>query len=200
MFMMNAFKSCHLLLKLFDKLCIEKYRKTYVLILFTKIQWGTIYYAAQRARIVKSACVSFPGKILYADYDIDVSHKLKALVIDQSYWKGMSAMEALFKTICSCLTYLEVDEVTFSAVYVCFVTIKFHVKTLNSTVRNALDLTEHDIEWIVTMIHHRFSTLYTEVHALAFATYPLFIPLRNRITAKFNQEFLQLGKTLINQQ
>jgi len=38
----------------------------------------------------------------------------------------VSAMEALFKTICSCLTYLEGDEATFFAVYACFVAIKFH--------------------------------------------------------------------------
>ncbi len=140
------------------------------------------------------------GEILNADYDIDISDELKALVTDQSYWKGVSAMEALFKTICSCLTYLEGDEVTFSAVYACFVAIKFHIKTLNSAVKDALDLTVNDIEQIVTMIHHRFSTIYTEAHALAFATDPLFTPMRTRIAAKFSQEFLQLGKSSINQQ
>jgi hypothetical protein len=90
-----------------------------MLIFFTKTRWGTVYYAAQRASTVKSACASLPGEILNADYDIDISNELKALVTDQSYWKGVSAMEALFKTICSCLTYLEGDEATFSAVYVC---------------------------------------------------------------------------------
>ncbi len=138
------------------------------------------------------------GEILNADYDIDISDELKALVTDQSYWKGVSAMEALFKTICSCLTYLEGDEATFSAVYACFVAIKFHIKTLNSAVKDALDLTVNDIEQIVTMIHHRFSTIYTEAHALAFATDPLFTPMRTRIAAKFSQEFLQLGKSSIN--
>ena len=32
----------HLLLELFDKLCMEKYKKTYTLILFTKIRGGTV--------------------------------------------------------------------------------------------------------------------------------------------------------------
>jgi len=85
MFMVKTFKSSHLLLKLFDKLCIEKYRKTYVLILFTKTRWGTVYYTAQRASTIKSACASLPGEILNADYDIDISDELKALVTDQSY-------------------------------------------------------------------------------------------------------------------
>ena len=85
-------------------------------------------------------------------------------------------MEAVFKTICSCLTYLEGDEATFCVVYACFVAIKFHIKTLNSVVKNAVDLTEKDIEQIVTMIHRRFSTIYMEAYALAFATDPLFTP------------------------
>ena len=49
------------------------------------------------------------------------------------------------------------------------------------------------------MIHHRFSTIYTEADALAFATNPLFTPMRTRIASKFSQEFLQLGKSSINQ-
>lgn len=89
MFMVKTFKLSHLLLKLFDKLCIEKYRKTYVLILFTKTRWGTVYYAAQR---IKLACASLPSIIFYADHDIDISDKLKALIIKQSYWKSVSAM------------------------------------------------------------------------------------------------------------
>jgi hypothetical protein len=34
--MVKTLKSLHLLLQLFDKLCIKKYKKTYFLILFTK--------------------------------------------------------------------------------------------------------------------------------------------------------------------
>ena len=144
--MMKTLKSSHLLLTLFDKLCIEKYRKMYVLILFTKTRWGIVYYAAQRANTVKLACTLLPCKILNADYDIDICDKLKVLVTYQFYWKGVFAMEAQFKTICSCLTYLEGDEATFCAVYAYFVAIKFHIKTLNFVVNDALDLTENDIK------------------------------------------------------
>jgi hypothetical protein len=35
-FMVKTLKSSHLLLQLFDKLCLDKFKKTYVLILFTK--------------------------------------------------------------------------------------------------------------------------------------------------------------------
>jgi hypothetical protein len=34
--MVKTLKSSHLLQQLFDKLCLQKYKKTYVLILFTK--------------------------------------------------------------------------------------------------------------------------------------------------------------------
>ena len=57
--MVKSLKSSHLLLQLFDKLCMEKCKKTYILILFTKARWGTVYYAAQRASLVKTACASF---------------------------------------------------------------------------------------------------------------------------------------------
>ena len=50
------------------------------------------------------------------------------------------------------------------------------------------------------MIHRRFSTIYTEAHALAFPTDPLFTPMRTRIAAKFSEEFLQLENSSINQQ
>ena len=53
---------------------------------------------------------------------------------------------------------------------------------------------------IVTMIHRRVLTIYTEAHALAFATDPLFTPMCTRIVAKFSKEFLQLEKSSINQQ
>ncbi len=35
-FMVKTLKSSHFFLQLFDKLCLEKFKKTYVLILFTK--------------------------------------------------------------------------------------------------------------------------------------------------------------------
>jgi hypothetical protein len=45
-FMVKTLKSLHLLLQLFDKLCLEKFKKTYVFILFTKTRWGTIFFTA----------------------------------------------------------------------------------------------------------------------------------------------------------
>jgi hypothetical protein len=106
LYMVKTLRSSHLLLQLFDKLCQEKYKKTYVLILFTKTRWGTVYYAAQRATAVKAACASLPGEIMNGDLDIDMCDKLKQLVTDPSYWKGVAAFEVLFRTISSCLTYL----------------------------------------------------------------------------------------------
>jgi hypothetical protein len=102
LFMVKTLTASHLLIQLFDKLCLEKYKKTYMLILlFTKTRWGTVYYAAQRATAVKAACPSLPGEILNGDLDIDMFKKLKQLVTDPSYWKGVAAFEILFKTISS---------------------------------------------------------------------------------------------------
>ena len=193
-FMVKALKSSHLLLQLFDKLCIEKYKTTYVLILFTKTRWGTVYYTAQRATAVKAACASLPGEILNSDLDIDMSEDLKQLVTDPAYWKRVASMEALFKTIASCLTYLEGDEATFSAVYASFIAIKYHLRKLDVSVREGLHLTEADINRMMTLTHHRLSTIYTEAHALAFATDPLFDDMRTRIADELGEDFLQLGK------
>jgi hypothetical protein len=200
LFMVKTLKSSHLLLALFDKLCLEKYKKTYVLILFTKTRWGTIYFAAQRASVVKAACAALPSEILNSDLDIDIPVQLKRQVTDPMYWKGVAAMEALFKTISTCLSYLEGDEATFSSVYACFVAIKFHLSTLDASVKDSLNLTDANIDHMMQLTHHRFSTIYTEAHGLAFATDPLFFEMRTDIADKFSEEFLQLGKASINQQ
>lgn len=103
LFMVKTLKSSHLLLQLYNKLCLEKYKKTNILVLFTKTGWGTVFYAAQRANLVKSACAALPEEILNSDLDIDtMCDKLKQLVTDPVYWKGVTAMEALFKTTSSC--------------------------------------------------------------------------------------------------
>lgn len=200
LFMVKTLKSSHLLQQLFDKLCVEKYKKTYVLILFTKTRWGTVFYSAQRATLVKSACAALPGEIMNSDLDIDISDKFKQLVTDPAYWKGVAAMEALFRTIASCLTYLEGDEATFSAVYASFIAIKYHLRKLDGATKDGLSLGDNDVERMMSLTHHRLSTIYTEAHTLAFATDPMFIGMRTRIAAEFGEDFLQLGKPPINQQ
>ena len=177
-----------------------KKTKTYILILFTKARWGTVHYAAQRASLVKTACASLPGEIMNSDLDINMTDKLKTLVTDRTYWKGVVAFEVLFRTISSCLAYLDGDKATFSAVYTCFVAIKYHLKKLDATVKESLSLNDDDIDKMIMLTHHRISTFYTEAHALAFATDPMFTEMRTRIAAEFGEEFLQLGKPAIIQQ
>jgi hypothetical protein len=131
---------------LFDKLCLEKYKKTYIFT--TKTQWGTVSFAAQHASLVKAACVALPSKILNSDLYIDVCDQLKHQVTDPTYWKGLAAMKGHFKTISLCLTYLEGDKATFSAVYVCFAAIKFHLCSLNASVKERLNFTDGDIDHV----------------------------------------------------
>ena len=138
--------------------------------------------------------------ILNANYDIDICDKLKAFGYKSILLKGCVCDGGSLQDDLLMFNMFGGDEATFSVVYACSVEIKFHIKMFNSVVKDTLDLTENDIEQIVPMIHHRFSTIYTEAHALAFGIDPLFTPMHTRITAKFNQEFLQLGKSSINQQ
>jgi len=149
--------------------------------------------------MVKATCVTLPGEILNAKLDIDICDGLKALVTNPAYWKGVAAMEMFFMTISSCLTYLEGDEATFSAMYACFVAIKYHIKMLNRAVMDAFNLGDNDIEQMMTLFHHHFSTIYSEAHGLAFATDLMFTDMRSKIAAKFGENFLQVGKGSINQ-
>ena len=136
-----------------------------------------------------------------ADLDIDKSDKLKALVTDPAYWKGVAAFEVLFRTVSSCLTFLKGDEDTFSSVYACFVAIKYHLKKLNGSVKESLNLNDNDIEQMTLLTHNLLASIYTEAHALAFATDPMFTEMRRaRIAGEFGEAFLQLGKASINQQ
>ena len=142
---------------------------------FHKSRWGTIYYTAQHATAVIAACASLPGEILNSDLDINMSEDLKHLVTDPVHWKRMASMEVLFKTMTSCLTYLEGDKATFSAVYASFIAIKFHLIKLDVVSRReGLSLTEANVTCMMTLTHHHLSTIYAEAHALAFATDPLF--------------------------
>ncbi|CAK9237534.1 unnamed protein product [Sphagnum troendelagicum] len=154
----------------------------------------------QRANKVKAAITALPSEILYSELDIDLPEELKTLVTDASYWKGVTALESLLKTICSCLTYLEGDKATFSSVYACFVAIKLHIVTLLTSVRSALYLDDTAIEKMISLLHHRLATIYSEAHCFAFATDPLFGSMRAAITAKYDGAFLELGKGSINQQ
>jgi hypothetical protein len=135
-----------------------------------------------------------------SDLDIDISDKFKQLVTDPAYWKGVACMEALFRTIALCLTYLEGDEDTFSAVYASFIVMKYNLRKLDRTTKDGLSVDDNDIERLMLLTHHCLSTIYTEDHNLAFATDPMFIGMRTRIAAEFGEEFLQLGKPPINHQ
>ena len=92
LYMVKTLKSSHLLLQLYDKLCIEKYKTTYTLILFTKTRWGTFFYAAQGATVVNAACAALPGEILNSDLDINMCEELKQLLTDPSFWKRVASV------------------------------------------------------------------------------------------------------------
>ncbi|RHY22795.1 hypothetical protein DYB32_009393 [Aphanomyces invadans] len=82
-YMVKTLKSSHLLLQLFDKLCLEKFKKTYVLILYTKTRWGAVFFAAQRASKVKAACAALPGEILNTDSTLTSATILRCCLLIQ---------------------------------------------------------------------------------------------------------------------
>ncbi|DBA02205.1 TPA: hypothetical protein N0F65_004840, partial [Lagenidium giganteum] len=101
--MVKEVRSSHRLQQLFENLC------------------GDSLLCAKRVLEVKAACTAIPGAIVASEFDIDCCSTLSSLLTDLQYWQAIEAMEALFRPICSCLTYLEGEEATISAVYACFV-------------------------------------------------------------------------------
>ncbi len=119
-FLVKTIRKTHLIQQLFDKISKEKYGQTLVLILFTRTRWGTICDAAKRLNRVRTAICQLPTEILSNELDIDLAPKLRDVILDAAFWKGLAALEVLFSTICTCLTYLEGNESTLSSVYACF--------------------------------------------------------------------------------
>jgi hypothetical protein len=80
------------------------------------------------------------------DLDVDLPKDLKDLILTATFSKGVATVEVLFSAICSCLSYLEGDESTFSSVYACFLVIAHHFRTLPLDVRAALDFSNADVD------------------------------------------------------
>ncbi len=117
---MKSVRKTHLIQQLFDKICKEKYGITLVLILFMKTHWGTVRNAAKHLNRVRTAMCQLPTEIMSNDLNVDLPNDLRDLILTTSFWKGVAGVEVLFSAICSCLSYLEGDESTFSSVYATF--------------------------------------------------------------------------------
>jgi hypothetical protein len=107
--MVIGVRKVHLILALFDNLCVQKYGRTLVLFLYTKSRQGTVYWSAQRALRVRTALMVLPGEIAAKDLTIAIPNGLMNLLLDGAFWKGVAALEMVFKPIVSCLTSLEGD-------------------------------------------------------------------------------------------
>jgi hypothetical protein len=182
---------------LFDKISNEKYGQTLVLILFTKTRWGTICDAAKRFNRVRTAICQLPIEILSNELDIDLAPELRDVILDATFWKGLAALEVLFSTICACFTYLEGDESTLLSVYVCFLAIVHHLRTLPPNVLTALQIAAADFDKMQSLVVNRLRTIYSPAHALSFRTDRLFNQMRTNLTIMYGEDFLKLGGTSI---
>jgi hypothetical protein len=199
-FLVKSVRKTHLIQQLFDKICKEKYGITLVLILFTKTRWGTVRDAAKRLNRVRMVMCQLPTEIMSNDLDVDLPKDLRDLILTAAFWKGVAAVEVLFSAICSCLSYLEGDELTFLNVYACFVAVAHHFRTVSSDVKAALDFSNADVNKMHTLVCHRLKTIFSLTHALVFCTDPLFDDLRNNLAKLHRDDFLNLGDLTILQQ
>jgi hypothetical protein len=199
-FLVKTIRKTHLLQQLFDKISKEKYGQTMVLILFTNTCWGTICDAAKRLNHVRTAICQLLTEILSNELNIDLAPKLRDVILDAAFWKGLVALEVLFSTICACLTYLEGDESTLSSVYVCFLAIAHHLQTLPSNVSTTLQIVAADFNKMQSLVVNRLRTIYSPAHALSFRTDPLFNQMCTNLTVLYGEDFLKLGGASILQQ
>ncbi len=167
-FLVKTIRKTHLIQQLFDKLSKEKYGQTLVLILFTKTRWGTICDAAKRLNRVRTTICQLPTEILSNEHNIDLAPKLRDVILDATFWKGLVALEVLFSTICACFTYLEGDESTLLSVYACFLAIAHHLQTLPPNVSIALQIVAADFDKMQSLVVNRLWTIYSPAHALSF--------------------------------
>ncbi len=154
----------------------------------------------QRHNRVRTAMCQLPIEIMSNDLDVDLPNDLRDLILTATFWKGVIAVEVLFSAICSCLSYLEGDESTFSSVYDCFLAVVHHFRTLPLDVRATLDLSSADVDKMHTLVCHRFKMIFLPAHALAFRTDPLFDDLHDNLAKLHRDAFLNLGDLTILQQ
>jgi hypothetical protein len=134
------------------------------------------------------------------ELNIDLAPKLRDVILDAAFWKGLVALEVLFNTICACFTYLEGDESTLSSVYACFLAITHHLRTLPPNVSTALQIAAADFDTMQSLVVNRLRTIYSPAHALSFRTDLLFNQMRTNLTALYGEDFFKLGDASILQQ
>jgi hypothetical protein len=128
----------HLILALFDKIFLQKFGRKYVLIFYRKTRGGTLRDAVKRLCLVRAALSHFPTEIFVNKLDFDLDEKTKALIMKQSFWKGVKAVKALFTPIYLVLAHLEGNYATFSSVYPCFLAVVHHIPTFSSDFKTAI--------------------------------------------------------------
>jgi len=64
-FILHGVRSTHLIIALFDKLCMQKYGLIYSLISFTKMRWSTVYYMFAKLIRVKIVLTSMPAAVAH---------------------------------------------------------------------------------------------------------------------------------------
>jgi hypothetical protein len=73
----RSVRKTHLILALFDKICLQKFGRTYVLILYTNTRWGTLHDAVKRLCLVRAALCHLPTEIGVTELDIYLGEETK---------------------------------------------------------------------------------------------------------------------------
>jgi len=123
---------------------------------------------------------------------------LEATILDRGIWKQIDALHKLTTSVACSLAYLEGDEATHSAIYACFLFIAVAVQNVDADTLRLLGVANTDV--LMQAVHARFNSIYSASFALAFVTDPLFLDMRQRLTAVYGTSFVELGQGSLSEQ
>lgn len=194
-FAVKSIKNTSMVRKLFDRLCCEKFNRTFSLPLYSKTRWSSINFMMRRLIQVRSVISYLPHALLHerSKYGIDPSYELpKALtdvLVDAEMWKELEAAHDIFNLICQCIGELESDNATMSTAYALFLTVRMHI-------HDHVKISEANKRKFDASLLRQWSRIYSPVHSLAFRCDPFYNDLRSHVDHKYPQGFVNLGFNL----
>lgn len=106
-------KNTSMVRRLFDRLCCEKFNRTFFLPFYSKTRWSSTTFMMRRLIEVGSVISYLSNALLHerSMYGFDASYELpKALtdvLDDAETWKKLEAVHDIFNLICQCIGKLE---------------------------------------------------------------------------------------------
>lgn len=195
-FIMKTIKNNGMLRKIFDKICMEKHKRTFSLPLYCKTRWSSVNYMLMRLLQLRSVVSFIPHALLHErnTYGIDESYclppALSAVVLDPDVWKQAEAAHGVFHHICQCIGCLEADEATMATAYACALSVRIHIHDHDA-------ICDDDRMKLDAMFLRQWNRIYSPIHSLAFKCDPLYKTYAARVEESYRRGFIDMDHDII---